>query len=159
MATKGKAKSGNGAGTQMQPAQQSRNLTHGGEHPLTRLRQEIDSLFDSFFSRWPGHGQGDWPMERSWGMELQESDRDILVRAEAPGFEPKDFDIQVHGNVLTIRAEHRQESEEKQGEGRTWEQHYGRMHRSIMLPATVDPEKVEAHYRNGILELRLPRTE
>src|SRR5205823_12857255 len=91
--------------------------------------------------------------------ELQESDRDILVRAEAPGFEPKDFDIQVHGNVLTIRAEHRQESEEKQGEGRTWEQHYGRMHRSIMLPATVDPEKVEAHYRNGILELRLPRTE
>ena len=58
MATKGKTKSGNGAGTQMQQAQstQQRNPARAGEHPLTRLRQEIDSLFDHFFSRWPGQG-------------------------------------------------------------------------------------------------------
>jgi len=161
MATKGKTKSGNGAGTQMQQAQstQQRNPARAGEHPLTRLRQEIDSLFDHFFSRWPGQGHWDWPMERMWGMDVQETDNEILVRAEAPGFEPKDFDIQVEGNVLTIRAEHRQEAEEKEGEGRTWQQSYGRMQRSIMLPAAVDPNKVEAHYRNGILELRLPRSE
>ena len=93
------------------------------------------------------------------GVNVEDNDKEILVRAEAPGFEPKDFDIQVHGNVLTVRAEHKEESEEKQGEGRTWQRQYGRMQRSIMLPAAVNPEQVEAQYRNGILELMLPKSE
>src|SRR5437879_10283317 len=131
MANKGKGKNGNGAKaetqkTEMQTAQPRGMTARGGEHPLSRLRQDIDTLFDHFFSRWPMAPDWGVPVERLWGVNVEDNDKEILVRAEAPGFEPKDFDIQVHGNVLTVRAEHKEESEEKQGEGRTWQRQYGR---------------------------------
>jgi len=166
---KSKGKNGNGAQSQA-PASQQQNLptqTTGPsrlparmfEHPLQQFRGELDALFDRFFSGWPtltDRGRGrDW----LWDVDVEETDKDILVRAEAPGFEPKDFDIHVSGNTLTIRAEHKQEVEEKQEGFHYRERRFGRFQRSIPLPATVDADKVEAHYRNGVLELRLARTE
>jgi HSP20 family protein len=128
-------------------------------HPLARLRDEMDALFDRFFTRWPAPAEWDWGLERMWGVDVEDTDKEILVRAEAPGFEPKDFDIHVSGNMLTIRAEHRHESEQKEGQFRSWERRYGRFQRMIPLPAAIDADKVEAHYHNGVLKLRLPRTE
>lgn len=169
MPHRSKGKDGNGARTQAQPTERrnlpaprtepSRPPAPTGQHPLSRLRDEMDALFDRFFTRWPAPAEWDWGLERSWGVDVQDTDKEILVRAEAPGFEPKDFDIHVSGNLLTIKAEHKQETEEKQGEFRTWERRFGRFQRSLPLPAAVDADKVEAHYRNGVLELRLPRTE
>jgi HSP20 family protein len=128
-------------------------------HPLTRLREEMDSLFDRFFRGWPALSEGNLGPERFWDVGVQDADVEIVVRAEAPGFEPKDFDIQVRGNTLTIRAERKEETEGKQEGYRTWERRYGRFQRSIPLSTAVNADKVEAHYRNGVLELRLPRTE
>jgi HSP20 family protein len=129
------------------------------EHPLTRLREEIDSLFDRFFRGWPTLSEWSWGPERFGNVDVEETDKEIVVRAEAPGFEPQDFDIHISGNTLMIQAQRQHEAEEKQGEYRFTERRYGRFQRSIPLSTPVDADKVEAHYRNGVLELRLPRTE
>lgn len=166
-------KEGDGARTQAPPAERpsvegrdvpvrradvSRPAPRPAAHPLARLRDEMDALFDRFFGGWPAPADWDRGADR-WGVDVEDADKEILVRAEAPGFEPKDFDIHVSGNLLTIRAEHRQEEEHKEGERRSWEHRYGRFERSIQLSAAVESDKVEAHYRNGVLELRLPRVE
>jgi len=164
-----KEKEGNGARTQPQtserqnvPARTSETTQAPArmtEPPLSRFRDEMDALFDRFFGRWPTPFTGNWGTDRFWDIDVEDTDQEIRVRAEAPGFERKDFDIQVSGNTLTIQAEHKQEAEEKQGEYRSWERRYGRFQRSIPLPAAVKADQVEAHYRNGVLELRLPRAE
>jgi len=169
MTTKTKVKEGNGASAPGQTTERkdvpdrvnepAKPLARTTEHPLSRLRDEIDSLFGRFFGGWSAPldwGQG---QQRFWDMDVQETDREILVRAEAPGFEAKDFDIHVSGNTLTISAEHKEEAEQAQGTYRTWERRYGRFQRSVPLPAAVNADQVEATYRNGVLELRLPRAE
>jgi len=131
-------------------------LATQSQHPLGRLRDEVDSLFERFFGQWP------MPMEWGanagsfWDMDVDENDKEIVVRTEAPGFEPKDFEIHVTGDRLTIRAERQQEGQEKEG---YWQRRYGRFQRSLTLPAAVNADNVEAQYRNGVLELHLPRAE
>jgi len=129
------------------------------EHPLARLRDEMDALFGRFFSRWPVPWEREWESERFWNVDVKDTDKEVVVRAEAPGFEPKEFDIHVSGDTLNIRAEHREEAHDKQEGRRYHERHYARFERSVPLPAAVDAGKAEALYRNGVLELHLPRTE
>jgi HSP20 family protein len=82
-----------------------------------------------------------------------------LLRAEAPGFDPKDFDIHFSGNTLTIKAEHKEDYEEKREGYRTCERRYGRFQRSIPLSTEVNADKVEARFHSGVLEVQLPRME
>jgi HSP20 family protein len=77
------------------------------------------------------------------------------VKAEAPGFDASDLDVSVSGNLLTIKAEKKKESKEKKGE--YFEER--RFERAITLPSGADPDKVEATYHNGILEIHLAKTE
>src|SRR5438552_12341679 len=101
MAQKNKEREGNGARGQS-PATEQRNLPEArrpssrlpswtAEHPLTRLRDEMDALFNRFFGGWPTVGEQGWGPERLWDVDVEEGDKEILVRAEAPGFEPQDF--------------------------------------------------------------------
>lgn len=114
-------------------------------HPLGLLRSEFDTLFDRFF--------GNWPMpEAAWGLDLDETDSEVTVKVDAPGFEPGDFDIQVSGDTLRVTAERKAEK----GDKGTYER---RFQRSITLPAAVTVDQVEASYRNGVLELSLPKAE
>src|SRR5947207_2689227 len=104
-------KEGNGANVPVRTTEQSmpaRTAERSGlpalraEHPVRWLREEMDSLFDRYFGRWPTAWGADFgPLERSWDMGVEEADNEIVVRAEAPGFEPRDFDIHVSGNTLT----------------------------------------------------------
>src|SRR5262245_54711102 len=124
-------------------------LTPRTDDPFRRMREEFDSLFDRFFAGWPAplteEGWG-----RGWVLEVKEMGKDVLVRADAPGFEAKDFDVQLSGDVLTIKAERKEE-----GEG-----HIERcLVRSLTVPAGVLADQIDARYRNGVLELRLPRSE
>jgi HSP20 family protein len=166
MAQRNKGREGNGPATQTKEERSDRNeparrddstqmATRRNEHPLRRLHDEIDSLWQQFFGG--GFGLAEWGgLPRPWGLDVDERANEVAVRAEAPGFEPKDFDIQINGNMLTIRAEHREEKEDK--EHGTWQRRFGEFQRSVPLSGPVDAEKVEAHYRNGVLELHLPRT-
>lgn len=124
-------------------------LTPRTDDPLRRLRAEFDTLFDRFFAGWPAPlAEEGWG--RGWGLEVKDEGKEVLVKADAPGFEAGDFDVQLSGDVLTIRAERK---EEKEGHIER------RLMRSLTLPAGVLADKVEARYRNGVLELRLPRSE
>jgi len=146
--------------TSEQPVEQQRWLpAWRSENPWQRMREEMATLFDRFFGRWPAEWQQGLASERFWDADVEERDKDIVVRAEAPGFEPQDFDIHITGNTLTIQAEHKQEAEEKQEGFHRTERRYGHFQRSIPLPAAVAADKAEARYHNGVLELRLPRTE
>jgi HSP20 family protein len=122
--------------------------------PFTRFRDEFDALFDRFFGR--GFLTEPWTKERFWDFNVEDKESEIVVRAEAPGFEAADFDVQVSGNVLTLRAEHKTETKEEEGETHTACE--CRFFRSVILPGAVEAEKVDAKYRNGVLELRLPKT-
>jgi len=137
----------------------NRERRRAAEYPLANLQNEFATLFDRFFGTLPLAGKG-WDLERSWGLDVDETDKDVTVRAEAPGFEAKDFDVEMSGNELYIRAEKKHE-EEKKGEKEkgTWaERRYARFERLLTLPEHIDREKIEASYRNGVLEVRVPKT-
>ncbi len=125
-------------------------------YPLARMREEFESLFERFFGNFPMAGEG-FDFERGWGFDVDESGKDVVVRAEAPGFEPKDFDVELCGNVLHIRAEKKQEEEKKEKGGYT-ERRFARFERMVTLPEYIDRNKIEASYRNGVLEVRMPKT-
>lgn len=109
----------------------------------------MEEWFDRLFGSWPELLEPAWPV----GMEVEEKGEAVLVRMDAPGFEPGDFDIRVTGNTLTVAAERKVEGKEKEP---TTERS---LRRVVTLPAEVAPEKGEAKYRHGVLELVLPRTE
>jgi HSP20 family protein len=122
------------------------------------MRDEIESLFNRFFGNLPVAGEG-WDFEHGWALDMDDSGKEVVVRAEAPGFEAKDFDVEMSGNVLHIRAE--QKHEEKKGKkekGGYTERRYARFERLVTLPEYIDRDKVEASYRNGVLEVRVPKT-
>lgn len=114
------------------------------------FREDFDSLFNRFFDNlWPMPVNHGWNV---WGVETEETDNEVIVRLDAPGFETGDFDVQVCGETLKVSAERKS----NEGDKRSFER---RFYRTMTLPGTVDPEKVEAVYRNGVLELKLPKTE
>lgn len=150
---------GGGQAVAPQPAERSSLPSLRAEYPLRWLRDEMNALFDRFFGRWPTPWEPMGFPERFWDVEVEEGDNEIVVRAEAPGFEPKDFDIHISGNTLTIQAEHKEETEEKETGYRRWERRYGRFQRSIPLSTAVNADKVVARYHSGVLEVHLSRTE
>jgi HSP20 family protein len=137
----------------MSPASRSGSLGRSGGWPLTRLRTEFDRLFDDFFRGW---GLPAWMEERQmgWGVDVDDQADKIVVRAEAPGFEPDEFDLQVRDNQLTLCACTR--DERKQDGARQWQQQ--ELYRTIPLPSDVDTDRVDAQYKNGILTITLPKT-
>jgi len=129
---------------------------YGRSEPFQQMRDEFDRLFNRFFSAGPA-----WPAiaesrDRTdyWGLDLDERDDAVVVRAEAPGFEPGDFDLQVRGNQLFLCACHEQESDGNGGPSH-WQRQ--ELCRTVTLPAEVSPDKVDAHYRNGVLTMTLPK--
>lgn len=125
--------------------------------PLARLRSEVERLFDDFFRGWgglPALRQG-WEWESGWGLDVEDQEDKIIVRAEAPGFEPEDFDLEVRDNQLVLRA--CQSKEKVEEGGRHWRRQ--ELYRSVPLPASIDEQHIDARYRNGILTVTLPKTE
>lgn len=92
-------------------------------------------------------------------IDLSETEDDVEVKASLPGVEPSELDVSVKDDVLTIKAEHRDETEEKEREFYRREIRHGAVRRAVKLPVTVDAEKAEASFSNGLLSLRLPKSE
>lgn len=134
-----------------------KELARASEHPLERMRDEFDAMSDRFLGRWPAlpDAGGQW----FWDLDMTDTEKEYVIRAEAPGFEADDFDIRVSGNLLTIEAERKHEAEEKKGECQYTEKHFGRFQRSLTLPVGADTDKIEARYHSGVLELHVPKSE
>jgi len=92
-------------------------------------------------------------------FDVSETDDHIIVKADLPGVDVKDLDISIVGNVLTVRGEKKQEKEEKNESYHRIERSYGSFSRSISLPAEVNPDAVEAVYKDGVLKLTIPKAE
>ena len=92
-------------------------------------------------------------------FDVSETDENIIVKAEVPGIEPKDIDISISGDNLTIKGEKNAEKEEKGKNYHFVERSYGSFSRTIVLPASVKFEQVKAEYKKGILEITLPKSE
>jgi HSP20 family protein len=118
--------------------------------PFTDFRRGLDAFVDRFFHDWPSAEPGGGEM-RMWDFDVQEKDNEVCVRAEMPGFDTSEIDVHVHDNMLTITAEHKEESEGRHQSSRFW--------RSVSLPFDVEADKVDGNYRNGVLELHIPVAE
>jgi len=87
---------------------------------------------------------------------VEEGDR-LVFRAELPGVAREDIDVKVENGTLTLRGEKRQEKEAGNESAYRIERHYGVFHRSFTLPTSVDTENIQARYKDGVLELILPK--
>jgi HSP20 family protein len=122
---------------------------------LGRLRSEFDQLFDNFFHGFPVMSQWMESDDLRWEIDVEDLNDKLVVHAEAPGFEPQDFDLKVRDNQLELCA---CQKEESTSEGsRHWRKQ--EFYRSIPLPTGIDADHVDAQYRNGILTVTLPKTE
>lgn len=125
---------------------------------MNRLRRDMDRLFSRMCSSFgipflPGEAPGG-PF-----IDLTESEDAILVKVELPGIDPEDLDISVTRTALTITGERRSESVEKSAHGHRVERRFGSFSRTVRLPHRVHVEDIKATYKNGILELIMPKLE
>ncbi|MDF2763171.1 MAG: hypothetical protein K0S81_149 [Rhodospirillales bacterium] len=137
-------------------------------NPLFDLRNEIDTLFDRFFSGSPFGPFGGLPdaqplRQRFGGMmpkvDVSETEREIQIVAELPGLKQEDVELSLDNDLLTLRGETSSSRDEKDKQYHLTERSYGRFERSFRLPETVDREKISANFENGLLTVTLPKSE
>jgi HSP20 family protein len=134
----------------------ARNETDGGT--LTRFRGEMDNLIERFMrDPWgsiTGTGREAWIAPR---LDVAEDENEITLRVELPGVKPEDIQIDVTGDVLTLRGEKSCQKDEKGRDFHYCETEYGTFSRTVQLPVSVDPDRVDAAYRDGILTITLTK--
>lgn len=119
------------------------------------FRREMAELFERFFGEEDGNGQA----VQTWAprVDVEETDKEFLVKADLPGVDPKDVEIHVVDRVLTLRGEKREEKEEKKKNYHRIERCYGRFYRAIPLPAGVDADRVAASSAKGVITIAIPK--
>lgn len=124
---------------------------------LEEMRNEMSRMFG-----WPaGHGESDGFFDSLWSPAVdivQEGDR-LLVKADLPGMKKDEIEITLNGDTLTISGEKKRESEQKDDNTYRSERYYGKFSRSLVLPSTVDANKIDAVYKDGVLSLTIPKSE
>jgi len=129
-----------------------------------RMHDELDRLFSNVWGG--GWSQPLLPSRSGEGQELTyrqpmtdlfETEKEVVATIELPGVEKKDINIEVVGDGLDVKVEKQEEKEEKKKGVYRVERRYAGFYRHIPLPADVDTGKVDATYKNGVLELRVPK--
>jgi HSP20 family protein len=120
-----------------------------------RINRMLDSFFDNRPSVWQDELATTWAPE----VDIEETKDAIILRADVPGVKKSDLHISVENNQLTFRGERKAETESKGRNFHRVERTYGTFQRSFMLPATVLSDRVEATYKEGVLEVTVPKAE
>jgi HSP20 family protein len=125
---------------------------------LMSWHRDIDDLFDRFFSS-PQSEQEQETRLVNWvpSVETLSKDGQYVVRLDVPGVDPKDVEVSVQENNLIIKGERKSSHETKEKDYHYREAAYGRFERRLALPQGVDRDKVTASYKNGVLEISVPR--
>ncbi len=129
---------------------------------MMTLREAMDRLFDDAFTRPINLRDGGWS---SPAVDMYQTDDEVVVKAALPGFKADEVQINVTGDVLTLRGETKHEEEKAsspQGKDKAWhirEHRWGSFERSIALPTEVTADKAVADFENGILTITLPKAE
>lgn len=126
---------------------------------LAQLRQEMDRLFDRFVAdpwNWAGTGLA---ADANWlpSMDLSETEKEFTVRMEIPGVDPKDLDISLVGNRLTVSGKKEEKHEKEESGYHHTESYFGSFRRTVELPAPVDSETIDAAHSNGVLTVTLKK--
>jgi HSP20 family protein len=134
--------------------------------PLRAWEREMERMFEDFpFFRWPRLRDIEafrFPREMRLQMpslDMYEEADDIVVKAELPGISKDELEVNLTGSTLTIKGEKKREEEVKKANYFRSEREYGSIYRSLDLPAEVKAEEVKATFKDGVLEIRLPKTE
>jgi len=126
---------------------------------METFSDRVNRLFDGrFFSPvWLSEESG----LRDWApvVDIYDHDEKIVVKAELPGVDKKDIHVDVKDGVMTLRGERSFENEVKEGNYHRKERAFGKFHRSFTLPEGLDPDKVEADYKDGVLKIEIPKPE
>lgn len=122
---------------------------------LSTMKREMDRLFDRF---WEGDlsqlpSMGEWAP----ALDVSETKDAVMVKAEVPGMDPKEIQLSLQDQFLTLKGEKKQEKEEKDEHYYRAERSYGAFVRTVRLPATVDGSKVTAGFKNGLLTVSFPK--
>jgi HSP20 family protein len=128
----------------------------GGFFGLQRLNRSLDEAFAGM----PSPEQGS-VITSAWfaPTDVSEDADGIQIAMELPGVEPDDVRLSLENNILSIRGEKKHQSEQQNERAHRIERTYGTFERTFVLPSTVDPEKIEARYENGVLLVTIPKAE
>jgi HSP20 family protein len=125
---------------------------------MVDLQREMDKVFGDFFGRTPFRMAA---TEAMWCplVDIHETKDNILLQVEVPGVKQEDIHVSVEDNTLTLKGERKRETEVKEDQYHRVERSYGHFERRILLPSEVDSDRVKAAYRDGVLEIQLPKKE
>lgn len=137
------------------PSREQQLSTTGG------FRSEMDRLFDSFLREAFNWGDRPWGAVGAWGppLDVEETDKEVTVRAEIPGMSADDLQLSMSGNSLFISGEKKETTEKPKGGYVYQERRYGSFRREVPLPSAVDPDDVQAEYKDGVLHVRLKKSQ
>ncbi len=140
---------------------QPRHTLLGRWEPLAdmaEIHRDMDRAFGEFFGWTPFSmvaAEGAWsPL-----VDIHETKDGILVKAELPGVKQEDIQVSIVGDTLTLKGERKRETEVKEDQYHRIERSYGAFQRSLVLPSVVDSTGVKATYRDGVLQILLPKKE
>jgi HSP20 family protein len=123
---------------------------------LTTLQNQINRVFHDAFDR-----TGEDASLTAWApaVDIYETEHELVVKADLPDIDPKDLDIRVENNILTIRGERKFEKQVNEDKYLRVERSYGSFARSFTLANTVNANAIKAEYQNGVLTLTIPKRE
>ena len=127
---------------------------------MARLQREVNRLFDDG-ARSQSRGGAELASARTWApaVDIFEDRQEIVVSAELPGMRQEDIDIELTGDTLTLRGERKFDETHRKDSYVRVERAYGHFQRSFTIGVPVQPEAVKATYRDGLLEIHLPKSE
>jgi HSP20 family protein len=128
-------------------------------HPFTELmslRQAMDRLFEDSFVR-PSRALEALSEVAAPALDIYQTPGEVVVKAALPGLKPEDVSIDITGETLTIRGEHKAEQDTKKEDYLYQERRYGAFSRSVILPSGLKPDKAEATMEDGVLTLTIPK--
>ncbi len=127
---------------------------------LVALQDRMNRMFDESYRARTGGTEEDWSLG-AWApaVDIYEKDGVVTLKAELPGIDPKDVDVRVEKNVLTLRGVRKLDEEVKKEHYHRIERAYGSFSRSFTLPSVIDTEHIKAEYKDGVLRMTLPTRE
>lgn len=125
---------------------------------ITALQQSVNRLLDENLPRWPQRA-GIAPSAMAFPVDVQETTDSITIKAELPGMQKEDIKIHFVNNQLTIQGERKQEKREEEARYLKVERSYGAFCRTFTLDIPVEHDQIKANYKEGILEIVLPKKE
>ncbi len=141
------------------PRKQNNVILRNPFWEFEKLHRDMSRIFDPIVSGETDQDVSLWAGSWSPAVDVLDQKDAIVVKADLPGLSKEDIDVTIENNVLAIRGEKKHEEKHKDGDVIRSERYYGSFHRAFTLPSSVDPQKVQAKFQDGVLELEIAKKE